>query len=413
MDRNGQRLQTAFSHVVRDTVRPLAWGFGLFITYNAIKGIVRLSGTERLLVAGADVLVGVLLFAVAAWVQWRPPPDAAMNRLGAGIGLLLAFTDMVTMAVDGHVPAFPATALVLAGIGAVVLSWRWCLITQGAIWIAWIPVTQAFTADPWAGLLILQASTITGLAIHWGRLKAYTSLVKAREQEADARRELQRVNDELDRFTGVVAHDLKNPLSAFRLKLAAIKARSQEAKVQDSAMQLDRMAKDMQGLIEDLLAYATAGGHGVARETATLEQTSETVASLYEDALNKEGGCLHLQSLPAYSADATLLRQLLQNLVGNALLYCGDRPPDVRIGGTADEDAVEFWVEDRGVGFDPEDAERLFRPFQRGDVDAPGHGLGLATCARIVHHLGGRIEATSRPGHGARFTVRVPQPTAN
>ncbi len=400
-------MQGAKARVVRDMIRPLSVGFAVFIGYQVYTGILGRTGQERILIVGADALVAAYLAALAI-VSWRRSFSLPVaNALGASLGLALAGTDMTTMAVTGEVPSFPATALVLAGLGAVVLSWRWILAVEAFLWGAWVVLTNMFAGNPSHAAFIMQVSVITGLAIHWGRMRAYEQLISARLHEEKARQDLQDVNEELDRFAAVVAHDLKNPISAIRLKAATLREKRPGKEAERILGDVDRVARDMGRLVDDLLAYARGASYG-SEQDAGLEQVANEVRLLFADSVSKANGEIVVAHLPDYHGPHAMLRQLLQNLVSNALLYRGEAPPRIVIAGRTLAQQVEFWVEDNGMGFDDRLAKRMFAPFQRGDVDAPGHGLGLATCKRIVTALGGTIHATSQ-GRGATFTVRLPR----
>ncbi len=105
------------------------------------------------------------------------------------------------------------------------------------------------------------------------------------------------------------------------------------------------------------------------------------------------------------------MRQLLQNLVANALKFARPGvPAEVHVGATVTGGCCELVVEDNGIGFDPQYAERIFRIFERlhGRSEYPGTGIGLALCRKIAERHGGTISAFGRPDEGARFTVRLP-----
>ena len=115
--------------------------------------------------------------------------------------------------------------------------------------------------------------------------------------------------------------------------------------------------------------------------------------------------------LPVIKGDSILLRQVLENLVGNALKYSSRRErPLIEIGCRAGNGAVEVFVKDNGAGFDMRYAGKLFGMFQRlhTDRDFPGTGVGLAICKRIVERHGGSIRAESAPEAGATFYFSLP-----
>ncbi len=126
--------------------------------------------------------------------------------------------------------------------------------------------------------------------------------------------------------------------------------------------------------------------------------------------IEKTGARVTVESLPVVSAERTNLCRVFQNLVGNAVKFTDDRPPEVVIGAQRDGPAWRFWVSDNGIGMDPRHAESIFEPFRRlhGEEDYAGTGIGLAVCARIIEQHGGRIWVTTSPGEGSVFLFTLP-----
>jgi light-regulated signal transduction histidine kinase (bacteriophytochrome) len=119
---------------------------------------------------------------------------------------------------------------------------------------------------------------------------------------------------------------------------------------------------------------------------------------------------IQLDSLPPVIADEQQLAQLFQNLIGNALKFRGDEPPQVRISAERESGAWVFAVQDNGIGIAPEHSEQIFVLFQRlhSRNKYEGTGIGLAICKKIVERHGGRIWVESEPGKGATFKFTLP-----
>jgi light-regulated signal transduction histidine kinase (bacteriophytochrome) len=127
-------------------------------------------------------------------------------------------------------------------------------------------------------------------------------------------------------------------------------------------------------------------------------------------AVTESGATITHDPLPTVSGDATQLRQLFQNLVGNALKFRGTTPPHVHVSARPEEGTHwRFTVRDNGIGIDPGQTERIFRVFQRLHTrkEYPGTGIGLAICQKIVTRHGGRIWVESTPGQGATFYFTI------
>ena len=233
--------------------------------------------------------------------------------------------------------------------------------------------------------------------------------------------ELRRSNSELERFASVAAHDLQEPLRkilAFGERLSARSGSLEER----GREQLDRIvsaAGRMRGMIDGILAVARVAPPSRSAPVDAAEVAGEVLADL-DDLIVRTGGRVELGPLPPVRADRVQLRQLLQNLVANALKF---HPPGrgctVRVSAReepGDARRPPAWVlevSDDGIGFDAAHAEKIFRPFERLNPRASyeGSGMGLAICRRIVDRHSGTIEATGEPGRGATFRVALPART--
>jgi light-regulated signal transduction histidine kinase (bacteriophytochrome) len=145
----------------------------------------------------------------------------------------------------------------------------------------------------------------------------------------------------------------------------------------------------------------------------TLDRIARDVLADLETRVGESGGTVEIGKLPTVQGDATQMRQLLQNLIANALKFHRDGvPPVVRVdqATTTEPGMVALTVADNGIGFESTYEERIFRVFERlhpRDVYA-GTGIGLALCRKIAERHGGTITGDGRPGEGATFTVVLP-----
>lgn len=147
-------------------------------------------------------------------------------------------------------------------------------------------------------------------------------------------------------------------------------------------------------------------------EPVSLENVIREVCSDLETALRESGGAVKVGSLPTIKADPIQMRQLFQNLIGNALKFARkDVPPVVTIQGQAlDSKEVEIKISDNGIGFESKFADKVFQPFQRlvTREQYKGTGIGLSVCKKIVERHKGKISVASEPGKGSAFTIRLP-----
>lgn len=223
--------------------------------------------------------------------------------------------------------------------------------------------------------------------------------------------ELRRSNAELTQFAGVVSHDLAAPLSAVNGYLELLEDELDPGDAQSGRWiaAAARAVGRMRDLMTSLLSYAQAGNAPCRREPVDLCEVVDQVLTDLRAAA--DGATVTVPAvLPVLPGDPTLIRQLLQNLVGNALRY---RHPDreCRVEITAERVAGDWRiaVADNGVGIPPAQRVRVFDMFTRGEAaTGAGHGVGLATCVRIVERHGGRISAGETPGGGATIGFTLP-----
>lgn len=226
--------------------------------------------------------------------------------------------------------------------------------------------------------------------------------------------ELQAANQELEAFSYSVAHDLRGPLQqitnlGFLLQNSAEVPRGGDcAKL---AVKLMEGARRMSTLIDDLLNLSRAASSPL--HYRPLDMT-RMVRSILEPLMAEKGDReVEISVSPGAHAiaDEGLILLVLENLVRNAWKYSSKRDPaKIEFGFREAADEIVFFIQDNGVGFNPNYADRLFRPFQRlhSHVDFPGTGVGLATVQRIVARHGGRVWAEGTVDQGARFSFTLP-----
>lgn len=228
-----------------------------------------------------------------------------------------------------------------------------------------------------------------------------------------ATRELRRSNAELEQFAYVASHDLQEPLRMVTSYLQLLERRYKANLDQDAsdfiAFAVDGAAR-MQTLIQDLLTYSRVGTRGASFEPTDCQAVLEQVLQNLEVAIAESDTEINSGPMPSLSADASQLAQLLQNLIGNAIKFRGESPPQVQVAATQRDDDWLFSVQDNGIGIDPQYSERIFQVFQRlhGIGQYPGTGIGLAVCKKIVERHHGTIWVESQPDAGATFLFTIP-----
>lgn len=266
---------------------------------------------------------------------------------------------------------------------------------------------------------------ITSVKDELGNLRGFANITrdsterkKAEESEKELSYKLTRSNQELQQFAYVVAHDLREPLrsiSTFAELLAESckpKLNARETEFLDIVLSANVR---MQQLITDLLAYCRVERTATTPVEIDMKQLVEqAMANLYV-AIEESRGRVEVGELPTIVGDQVQLRQLLQNLIGNALKYRGPDDPVVKISGESHNGDWKFAVSDNGIGFDMNFSDRIFQPFHRLHAGGKyaGTGIGLAICRKIVEHHGGKIWAHSQQGleAGSTFFFTIPRHT--
>ncbi|HSU53739.1 MAG TPA: ATP-binding protein [Candidatus Dormibacteraeota bacterium] len=250
------------------------------------------------------------------------------------------------------------------------------------------------------------------------RIKALVALAHQTLALQLATKELERSNEELGSFASVIAHDLRSPLNTIGLFTQMVDDRRTQTSADEKYESLDSIQHEitrMSALIQRLLTYGRVGSGEIQPEACDCEAVLASVLRNLTSELQQVAGVVTHDSLPIVAADPTLVAALFQNLIENSLKYRGDAPPKVHIAASKSATGYQFSICDNGIGFQTEDATRIFQPFQQAHRAHPRHGgigLGLATCKKIVERHHGRIWAESRPGHGSTFYFTLPQRTA-
>jgi PAS domain S-box-containing protein len=243
----------------------------------------------------------------------------------------------------------------------------------------------------------------------------------AEHRVAEQHRELERSNAALHEFAFVASHDLQEPLRkilSFGERLETSAGPVLDGKPRIYLERILNAARRMRTLINDLLAYSHVATNAEPFGPVDLAVVARGVVGDLETVIAETGASVEVGALPVIAGNGPQMRQLLQNLIGNALKFRRlDAPPTIRL--ASSETTVGTWaitVADNGIGFKGTQGEQIFRMFERlhPRTQYEGTGIGLAICRRIVERHRGTIAATSRPGEGSTFTVTFPaaQPRA-
>ncbi len=320
------------------------------------------------------------------------------------------------------------TAIALASLDALTRGILWASVTLAALMGAGMFVLARRIAAPLSRLNATAQTVGTGdfsqrlevasrdeigqLAEEFNRMAGALA-----EQDAQVRRhaaELARSNAELEQFAYVASHDLQEPLRMVVGYVQLIEKRLAE-KLDTDTREFMGFAVDgalrMQNLIEDILGYSRVSSKGQPLAPVDSAAALKDALALLVSRIAETGAEVDAQSLPMVMADRTQLVQLFQNLIGNAIKFCKEPAPRVRVEARRQDHQWRFSVSDNGIGIAPEYRGQLFVIFKRLHTrrEYPGTGIGLAICKRIIERHGGEIGVESAPGGGSVFWFTLPE----
>jgi len=257
-------------------------------------------------------------------------------------------------------------------------------------------------------------------ALHVQRLRRENAELQQRERRRSE--ELAAAYQDLEAFSYSISHDLRSPLRAID-GYAQILQEDFGAQLGEQGRRVIGVIRDgsrrMEELIAGLLAFSRASRQSLTLASVDMDALARAAAAEALAAYSGPSPQLHIAALPACAADASVIRQVWANLIGNALKYSARQAePRVCISGAIEQgeaghEAV-YQVRDNGAGFDMRYAHKLFGVFQRlhGVDEFPGSGVGLAIVHRIIARHGGRVWAQGAPGEGACFQFALPAASA-
>jgi two-component system CheB/CheR fusion protein len=257
-------------------------------------------------------------------------------------------------------------------------------------------------------VMLLNARRLSGESNGAGHvLLAIEDITERKRIEA----ELRRSKDDLESFAYIAAHDLRSPLNS---GLSLLQLLTKQSKgLTDEDLEILNLAtanfRRLGTLMKDILSFSVASNAAQHPRMISLEDPLKIALANIAHHIEQKGAKVHVGKLPAVRADSTQMIMVFQNLVGNAVKYHRNEPPQVQIEAVQEGSYCHVSVRDNGEGFDAEHASTVFEPFKRlHGAEVPGSGIGLATCKRIIERLGGRLWAESTVGVGSIFHFTLP-----
>jgi signal transduction histidine kinase len=316
---------------------------------------------------------------------------------------------------------------VMVGLAYFVVGSLWILLSDALVESvstdpSWLNAAQRYKGlayifvTTWGLVYLVRRSYRRLLAAEWRARDEAQEELKTRLEAlvAERTRELAQTNIELEAFSRTAAHDLKAPLNGI-VGLSQLLRTRYDGALDETGMRyvelIERSARDMSHLINDLLRLSRAGSVELQRDTVDLLPLVRALVQELRESEPLRQVQVELPGTIEVYCDPGLMRSLLQNLVGNAWKFTAQREDArVAVSQLQTAEATQIRVADNGTGFDTSTLTGLFRPFQRFHSQAQfqGTGLGLVTCQRIAHRHGGQIEVESTPGQGTTVTVTLP-----
>ncbi|PCR90388.1 PAS domain S-box protein [Natrinema ejinorense] len=225
--------------------------------------------------------------------------------------------------------------------------------------------------------------------------------------------QLEESNEQLEQFAYAASHDLQEPLRMVTSYLQLIGDQYGDALDEDGEEFLEFAvdgAERMRQMIDGLLEYSRIETRGDPFEPVDLDDVLDDVRKDLQMRIDESNAEITTDDLPRVDGDDSQLRQVFQNLLSNAIEYSEDKPPQVDISATRDDDQWVISVRDDGIGIDPDKQERIFEVFQRLHTheEHSGTGIGLALARRIVERHDGEIWVDSEPDEGSTFSFTLP-----
>jgi len=338
--------------------------------------------------------------------SWLLPPRGVVALAAITTAILLAVT---SLEMQGLIPYSP-----ILSIGEIAreryLDAR-ITVMNGAVFLC----TLVLVLWTLLRMRLALAASHRALQLNLDQLEQ-ESMERDRAQQTLRRavEELTTKNEVLRGFLRGAAHDLRSPLAAvggFATLLKKDLGDGKEDKARDHLDRVEDAVQHMASLLDDLSRLVLAGQVEPTLQPCDPAQVIHRVLGFVADDLAASGGRVDVGEMPLVLADEARLTQILQNLVSNAIKYRSEAPPLIRIFAVEEGSSYRFMIRDNGIGFAPNQRDRLFKPFERlAPVGHDGNGIGLSVCRALVQSMGGRIGAEREPdGSTFWFTLKAAQ----
>jgi len=246
-------------------------------------------------------------------------------------------------------------------------------------------------------------------------LKEAQQLLEAKHRELEAtNRQLNRSNHELQQFAYIASHDLQEPVRKVLYYADYVLSQYSEHIDEKGALYLSNIhaaSARMRTLIQDLLRFSQVSSGEINFDVVNLDSVAQSAVQALQMRLEEKNGRVSIGSLPEIMGEKSLLEQLFENIIGNAIKYSREEtPPVIDVYAKEENGTIKIFFDDNGIGFEDKYVPKMFELFQRlhSRKEYQGNGIGLAICKKITELHHGSITALPRQAHGARFIVTFP-----
>ncbi len=343
---------------------------------------------------------------------------------GVGAGIIrhnfaanIIMVAAVPLATASILPWGIAIQSVLVGACVIIVTAAWSLVAYPP---DSIPANSTITlAGCWAISIFLSYELDRSRRVIASPQRRLETLNRELEKRVHERTEkLRRANEDLSVFTYSISHDLRSPLQTldgYAELLQDDAGESIDERGRTHLATIRSAAQRMRGLIDAMLRLAQIGRHEPERELVDLSSIAARISTDLSYTQPSRKVHFNIRETPPAFADRVLITNVLDNLLGNAWKYSSGREQaQIEFGYLNDSETPIYYVRDNGIGFDAQQSQRIFEPFQRlqQSEDFQGTGIGLASVYRILRSHNGRVWAEGECGKGAVFKFTLPPPPA-